>query len=293
MIDESPGRGLGLLLRPVHGGNAFEETVQRLLQTVRLGLIAPGERLPAERELAAMLAVSRDTLRDALKSLAEAGYLVARRGRYGGTFVTDVLPGTGADHETWDGTGVGSGNADRTGVGSAHADGTVKPAGAGEWTGRGGSVSGVPAAAHPLARRVPPAHEIDDALTLREILEVGAARHAAARALSQAEREQLWASLAESRAATGADYRRLDSRLHLMIGELAGSTSLVPLLAEVRMRVNELLDAIPLQGPNIVHSDRQHEEIVAAILAGRPDAAAQAMAEHLAGTALLLRGFLE
>ncbi|MDY7543208.1 MULTISPECIES: FadR/GntR family transcriptional regulator [unclassified Cryobacterium] len=281
MIDESPGRDSGLLLRPVHGGNAFEETVQRLLQTVRLGLIAPGERLPAERELAAMLAVSRDTLRDALKSLAEAGYLVARRGRYGGTFVTEVLPGTG---EATDGT--------RTRHTQPNTGGSEVTDGA-DGTDRGASGSGVPAPAHPLARRVPPAREIDDALTLREILEVGAARHAAARTLGQAAREQLWASLAESRAATGADYRRLDSRLHLMIGELAGSPSLVPLLAEVRMRVNELLDAIPLLGPNIVHSDRQHEEIVAAILAGRPDAAAQAMAEHLAGTALLLRGFLE
>ncbi|MCI4659843.1 FadR/GntR family transcriptional regulator [Cryobacterium zhongshanensis] len=284
MIDESPGRDSGLLLRPVHGGNAFEETVQRLLQTVRLGLIAPGERLPSERELAAMLAVSRDTLRDALKSLADAGYLVARRGRYGGTFVTEVLPGTGS--ATAEGTGA-------TGSATRVADPAMSGSGATDGTDGGAAVSGVPASAHPLARRVPPAREIDDALTLREILEVGAARHAAARALGQAAREQLWASLAESRAATSADYRRLDSRLHLMIGELAGSPSLVPLLAEVRMRVNELLDAIPLLGPNIAHSDRQHEEIVAAILAGRPDAAAQAMAEHLAGTALLLRGFLE
>ena len=43
MIDDLPGLNRGLLLRPVHSGNAFEETVQRLLQTVRLGLIAPGE----------------------------------------------------------------------------------------------------------------------------------------------------------------------------------------------------------------------------------------------------------
>jgi len=287
MIDDSPGRDSGLLLRPVHGGNAFEETVQRLLQTVRLGLIAPGERLPAERELAAMLAVSRDTLRDALKSLAEAGYLVARRGRYGGTFVTEVLPGAGdATGDATGGTGTGTRHTHPNTGGSEVTD-------AADGTDRGASFSGVSAPPHPLARRVPPAREIDDALTLREILEVGAARHAAARTLGPAAREQLWASLAESRAATGADYRRLDSRLHLMIGELAGSPSLVPLLAEVRMRVNELLDAIPLLGPNIVHSDRQHEEIVAAILAGRPDAAAQAMAEHLAGTALLLRGFLE
>jgi len=246
--DTAAGIRSELLLRPVHGGNAFEETVQRLLQTVRLGLIAPGERLPAERDLAGMLAVSRDTLRDALASLGEAGYLVSRRGRYGGTFVVDELP-------------------------------TPVP-------GQGAA-----------GDRVPPrrfsATEIDDALILREVLEVGAARQAAARPLSPADRDALWTSLGESIAATDDDYRRLDSRLHLTIGELAGSISLVPLLAEVRMRANELLDSIPSLGPNIAHSNRQHEQIVMAILTGNPDAAAQAMAEHLAGTALLLRGFLE
>ena len=246
--DEQPGLDSGLLLRPVHSGNAFEETVQRLLQTVRLGLIAPGERLPAERELSTMLAVSRDTMRDAIASLAEAGYLVSRRGRYGGTFVSESLP------RQTPGRGVEGGLT---------------------------------------ARRDIPVAEIEDALALREILEEGAARHAAARTLSPAEREVLWNSLADSIGATGEDYRRLDSRLHLTIGELAGAPSLVPLLAEVRMRVNELLDNIPSLGPNIAHSDRQHEQIVTAILTGRPDAAALAMAEHLAGTALLLRGFLE
>ena len=82
----------GLLFTPARPANAFEETVQRLLQSIRLGLIAPGERLPPERELAGMLEVSRDTLREAIGSLAEAGWVVARRGRYGGTFVSDELP---------------------------------------------------------------------------------------------------------------------------------------------------------------------------------------------------------
>ena len=36
----------GLLLTPARPANAFEETVQRLLQSIRLGLIAPGERCP-------------------------------------------------------------------------------------------------------------------------------------------------------------------------------------------------------------------------------------------------------
>ena len=77
------------LLRPVRYGNAFEETVERLLATIRLGLLAPGECLPPERELALRLGVSRDTVREAIKSLSEAGYQVSRRGRYGGTFHAD------------------------------------------------------------------------------------------------------------------------------------------------------------------------------------------------------------
>jgi len=235
-----------LLLRPVAVGNAFEETVQRLLQSVRLGLLSPGERLPAERELAGRLGVSRDTLRVALASVADAGYLVSRRGRYGGTFVSEVLPSR-----------------------SQTEPGRERP---------------VPQAS---------SAEIEDALTLREILEVGAARVAAARALTPAERELLWTTLADTTAAAGDDYRRLDSRLHITIGEVTGSSSLVPLVANARTRINALLDEIPLLAPNIAHSNDQHHAIVIAILAGQPDRAAEAMREHLAGTALLLRGFLE
>jgi len=247
-MDEPAGLPSELLLRPVRSGNSFEETVQRLLQTVRLGLVAPGERLPAERELATMLGVSRDTVRDAIASLSDAGYLVSRRGRYGGTFVSETLPTPGS---------------------GTPEDATLAP-----------------------ARELSPAL-IEDTLTLREILEVGAARQAASRSLTPSERDLLWQSLLDANAATGEEYRRLDSRFHLMVGELAGSASLTPLIADVRMRANELLDSIPSLGPNITHSNTQHEQIAIAILTGRPDAAAQAMSEHLAGTALLLRGFLE
>ena len=59
------------------------------------------------------------------------------------------------------------------------------------------------------------------------------------------------------------------------------------------MRLNELLDAIPLLERNIEHSNQQHEAIVDAILAGDPEAARHAMQEHLSGTAALLRGFLD
>ena len=76
------------LLRPVRDGNAFETAVERLVQTIKLGVIANGERLPPERELAQALQVGRTTLREALEALRQAGYVETRRGRGGGTFVT-------------------------------------------------------------------------------------------------------------------------------------------------------------------------------------------------------------
>ena len=69
------------VLRPVRQGNAFEETVERLLTAIKLGMVAPGERFPAERELAAQLGISRLTLREAIRELHEAGYVCSRRGR--------------------------------------------------------------------------------------------------------------------------------------------------------------------------------------------------------------------
>jgi DNA-binding FadR family transcriptional regulator len=97
--DESPtpaqtGRGIELsgVLRPVRAGNAFEETVERLLTVIKLGMVAQGERFPPERELAAQLGISRLTLREAIRELHGAGYVSSRRGRFGGTFVTYTRP---------------------------------------------------------------------------------------------------------------------------------------------------------------------------------------------------------
>ncbi|MFI8292703.1 FadR/GntR family transcriptional regulator [Streptomyces sp. NPDC085614] len=75
------------VLRPVRAGNGFEEALEQILQVVRLGLVPGGERLPAERELAERMGISRVTLREVLKVLQEQGLVESRRGRYGGTFV--------------------------------------------------------------------------------------------------------------------------------------------------------------------------------------------------------------
>jgi DNA-binding FadR family transcriptional regulator len=76
------------LFRPIRDGNAFEVTVERLARAIKLGVVAIGERLPPERELAELLGVSRMTLREAIKALTDAGFVESRRGRGGGTFVT-------------------------------------------------------------------------------------------------------------------------------------------------------------------------------------------------------------
>src|ERR1700742_5371904 len=72
---------------PVPVRNAFEVTVERLAQSIRLGVLADGEQLPPERELAETFGVSRVTLREAIKALREGGLLESRRGRGGGTFI--------------------------------------------------------------------------------------------------------------------------------------------------------------------------------------------------------------
>jgi DNA-binding FadR family transcriptional regulator len=77
---------------PVHSQTAFEETLERLGTAIKLGLLEPGERLPAERELCGQLGISRSTLRQALTALVQSGHLHAMRGRRGGTFVADDLP---------------------------------------------------------------------------------------------------------------------------------------------------------------------------------------------------------
>jgi len=77
---------------PVRSHTAFEETLERLGTAIKLGLLEPGARLPAERDLCAQMGISRSTLRQALTALVQSGHLRAVRGRRGGTFVAERPP---------------------------------------------------------------------------------------------------------------------------------------------------------------------------------------------------------
>ncbi|WP_431041336.1 FadR/GntR family transcriptional regulator [Streptomyces sp. P1-3] len=232
---------LAPVLRPVRAGNGFEEALEQILQIVRLGLVPDGGRLPAERELAERLQISRVTLREVLKVLQDQGLVVSRRGRYGGTFVcARPEPADGEDE---------------------------------------------------LRRRVAGV-DVEDTLRFREVLEVGAAGLCAAHGLTGEQAERLRAALEATGAAPPAEYRRLDTLLHLTLAELSGSPSLAAQYAAVRATVNDLLNCIPLLVRNLEHSQAQHTALVEAVLDGDADGAREVMREHCAGTAALLRGFL-
>src|SRR3569832_161592 len=64
-----------------------ERLVDVMKSWVLQGVIAPGERMPPERELAGLLKVSRSSLRPALKTLEVMGVLEARLGS--GTYLTE------------------------------------------------------------------------------------------------------------------------------------------------------------------------------------------------------------
>ena len=228
------------VFRAVRTGNAFEDTVERLLEGVKLGVYAPGDRLPPERELTRRLGVSRITLREALRELAAAGYVETKRGRFGGTFIIRQPEPMVPDEIT--------------------------------------------------ARDM--ASGLDDALTFRRVVETGAADMAARASLSRQQRESLAECLAGMADAGSFGYRQADTRLHLAIADAAGSPLLTASVVEARVRLVDLLNAIPMLERNLEHADVQHTAIVRAILAGDPEKARRTMEEHVAGTAALLRGFL-
>lgn len=231
----------GAVFSPVPARNAFEVTVERLASAIRLGVLSTGDQLPAERELAELLGVSRETLREAIKALRAVGLVDSRRGRSGGTFVGRPRPPR------------------RRG-------------------------------ARQISRSMGAA--LQDALDMRRVVEPGAAELAALRDLGAEDRSALRHCLDAATGAAERDRRVADSRLHLAIAAVAGSPTLAAAVADVQLRLDEMLRAIPVLAANIAHSDAQHREIVNAILNGDAQAARTSMCEHVDGTAALLIGLI-
>src|SRR6476660_7956223 len=85
------------MVRPIAFGTVTRDALPDQIASRLIGLISErqlkaGDRLPAERELAASMGVSRSSLREALRALAMLGVTEMRHGD--GTYLTNLQPGS-------------------------------------------------------------------------------------------------------------------------------------------------------------------------------------------------------
>jgi GntR family transcriptional regulator, transcriptional repressor for pyruvate dehydrogenase complex len=87
--ESRPGIHGPLEFRPIKTPRAFEEIADQIRLELSNRRLRPGDRLPAERALAEQFGVSRNTLREALRSLENSGLLRLQKGASGGAFVRE------------------------------------------------------------------------------------------------------------------------------------------------------------------------------------------------------------
>jgi len=88
----SPSSPSPVAFEPIQSRRTFEEICDRIRARIEAGDLRPGDKLPAERELAVQLGVGRNAVREALRSLEIAGILQLRKGVKGGAFIRSGDP---------------------------------------------------------------------------------------------------------------------------------------------------------------------------------------------------------
>lgn len=76
------------MFSPAKSRRSFEDVVSQVERAVHDGQLKPGEKLPPERELIQQFAISRGTLREALRILEYSGLIAIRKGRGGGAVIS-------------------------------------------------------------------------------------------------------------------------------------------------------------------------------------------------------------
>jgi len=76
--------------KPIKTRRIFEEICDSIRQKLVSGELKAGDRLPPERDLSELFAVSRTAVREALRSLEIAGIVDLKKGSKGGAFVTEA-----------------------------------------------------------------------------------------------------------------------------------------------------------------------------------------------------------
>ena len=85
----------GKEFRTVRKTRVSQDIIDQIRDLITSGRLKPGDRLPAERQLAQTFSVSRSAVREAIRALESLGIVVARAGE--GTFVATPPEGQGRD----------------------------------------------------------------------------------------------------------------------------------------------------------------------------------------------------
>ncbi|HKW06761.1 MAG TPA: FCD domain-containing protein [Candidatus Dormibacteraeota bacterium] len=88
---DTPRSSADAPFHPIRGPKASAEVVEQITAAISSGRFQRGSRLPNIDALARTMEVSRPTVGDALRMLAEAGVIETRRGNSGGVMVTSSL----------------------------------------------------------------------------------------------------------------------------------------------------------------------------------------------------------
>jgi DNA-binding FadR family transcriptional regulator len=78
------------MFMPVTIGRASEEVSLQIEAAIMDGRLAPGERLPSEREMQVLFGAGRGVIREAIKTLKQKGLLEVRKGAKGGAYVRQL-----------------------------------------------------------------------------------------------------------------------------------------------------------------------------------------------------------
>lgn len=90
-VERAP-RGVKPRFQPLRTRRVFEEICEQIRRDMAAGRLRPGDKLPAERDLAQMFKVSRNAVREALRSLEVAGIVHLSKGVKGGAIILEGDP---------------------------------------------------------------------------------------------------------------------------------------------------------------------------------------------------------
>lgn len=216
-------------------GTSAEEVATRLREMIHSGELSAGDKLPAERDLAKILGVSRPTLRAGIRSLSAVGILQSRQGA--GTFVAAAEESPTLDS----------------------------------------SPLRMLSALHGFSS--------DEMFEARLALEMSIAGMAARRVTSE-QMTQLAEEIAGMYASLGEPEQYLvhDMRFHQIVAAASGNRILTALMNMVATILFEYRSKTVKRATDLKESAEQHHNIYRALRDRNPEAAEQAMHDHLIET---------